>query len=69
MVAYEKSIWLGCMLAASLFALVVAGCADVSESDSSHMGQPSKKSPPTAVITEFRDCEIFMTPSPPREHP
>src|SRR5215211_786638 len=47
MVAWEKSIWFGCMLAASLFVLVLAGCADVSESGSSQMAQPSKKSPPT----------------------
>jgi hypothetical protein len=47
MVAHEKSIWLGCMLAASLFVLLLAGCGDVSESGSSQMGQPSKKSPPT----------------------
>jgi hypothetical protein len=47
MVAHEKSIWCGCLLAASLFVLVLAGCGDVSESGSSQMGQPSKKSPPT----------------------
>jgi catechol 1,2-dioxygenase len=47
MVAHEKSIWFGRVLAASLFVLVLAGCADVSESGSSHMAQPSKKSPPT----------------------
>ena len=35
MVAQEESIWFGCMLAASLFVLVLAGCADVSESGSS----------------------------------
>jgi catechol 1,2-dioxygenase len=46
-VAHEKWIWFGCMLAASLFVLVLAGCADVSESGSSQMGRPSKKSPPT----------------------
>ncbi len=45
MVAHEKSIWFGCMLAASLFVLVLAGCADVSESGSSQKEQPSKKSP------------------------
>jgi protocatechuate 3,4-dioxygenase beta subunit len=45
MVAREKSIWFGCVLAASMFVLVLAGCADVSESDSSQMAQPSKKSP------------------------
>jgi hypothetical protein len=32
MVAHEKSIWFGCVLAASLFVLVLAGCADVSSS-------------------------------------
>jgi catechol 1,2-dioxygenase len=47
MVAPEKSIWFGCMFAASLFVLVLAGCSDVSESGSSQMAQPSKKSPPT----------------------
>jgi protocatechuate 3,4-dioxygenase beta subunit len=47
MVAYEKSIWFGCVLAASLFVLVLAGCGEVSESGSSQMAQPSKKSPPT----------------------
>ena len=47
MVARERSIWFGCVLAASLFVLVLAGCADVPESGSSHMAQPSKKSPPT----------------------
>jgi protocatechuate 3,4-dioxygenase beta subunit len=47
MVAREKSIWFGCVLAASLFVLALAGCRDVSESDSSQMGQPSKKGPPT----------------------
>jgi protocatechuate 3,4-dioxygenase beta subunit len=47
MVAHEKSIWFGCVLAASLFVLVLAGCADVSESGSSQMAQPSKKSPST----------------------
>jgi catechol 1,2-dioxygenase len=26
MVAHEKIIWFGCMLAASLFVLVLAGC-------------------------------------------
>jgi hypothetical protein len=47
MVARQKSIWFGCLLASSLFVLVQAGCADVSESGSSHMAQPSEKSPPT----------------------
>jgi protocatechuate 3,4-dioxygenase beta subunit len=47
MVAHEKSLWFGCMLAASLFVLVLAGCGDVSESGSSQMAQPSKKGPPT----------------------
>jgi protocatechuate 3,4-dioxygenase beta subunit len=47
MVAHEKSMWFGCMLAASLFVLVLAGCADVSESGSSQRAQPSKRSSPT----------------------
>jgi protocatechuate 3,4-dioxygenase beta subunit len=47
MVARVKSTRFGCMLAASLFVLVLAGCADVSESASSQRAQPSKKSPPT----------------------
>ena len=47
MVAHEKSIWFGCMLAASLFVLVLTGCADVSESGSSQMAQLSEKSKPT----------------------
>src|SRR5215207_1563115 len=47
MVAREKSIWFGCVLAASLFVLVLAGCGDVSESGSPQRAQPSKKSPPT----------------------
>jgi catechol 1,2-dioxygenase len=47
MVAPEKSIWFGCILAASLFVLVLTGCGDVSESGSSQMAQPSKKSQPT----------------------
>jgi catechol 1,2-dioxygenase len=47
MVAQVKSTWFVCMLAASLFVLVLTGCGDVSESGSSRMAQPSKKSPPT----------------------
>jgi hypothetical protein len=47
MVARVKSTRFGCMLAASLFVLVLAGCGDVSESGSSQMAHPSKKSPPT----------------------
>jgi protocatechuate 3,4-dioxygenase beta subunit len=45
MVAREKCTRFGCMLAASLFVLVLAGCADVSES--SQTSQSSKKSKPT----------------------
>jgi protocatechuate 3,4-dioxygenase beta subunit len=44
MVAREKIICFGCVLAASLFVLVLAGCADVSETGSSQRAQPSKKS-------------------------
>src|SRR5688500_2884598 len=47
MVAHEKSIWFGCMLAASLFVLVLAGCGEDSESGSSQTAQPSKESQPT----------------------
>jgi catechol 1,2-dioxygenase len=47
MVTRGKSIWFGCMLAASLFVLVLNGCGDVSESGSSRMAFPSKKSKPT----------------------
>ena len=47
MVAREKSTRFGCMLAASLFVLLLAGCADLSESGSSQRAQPSKKSPST----------------------
>ncbi len=46
MVARAKGIRFGCVLAASLFVLVLAGCGDVSESGSSQMAQPSKKGPP-----------------------
>ena len=44
MVARVKSTRFGCMLAAPLFVLVLAGCADVSES--SQTSQSSKKSKP-----------------------
>jgi protocatechuate 3,4-dioxygenase beta subunit len=47
MVAHEKRRWFGCMLAASLFVLVLAGCGEDSESGSSQVAEPSKKSPPT----------------------
>jgi protocatechuate 3,4-dioxygenase beta subunit len=47
MVTHEKRIWFGCMLAASLFVLALAGCGDESESNSSQRAQPSKKSKPT----------------------
>ena len=46
MVARVKSTRFGCMLAASLLVLVLAGCADVSESSSSQKAQPSKKGKP-----------------------
>jgi protocatechuate 3,4-dioxygenase beta subunit len=46
MVAREMTVRFGCALATSLFVLVLAGCADVSESGSSPRTQPSKKSPP-----------------------
>jgi catechol 1,2-dioxygenase len=47
MVAWEKGIRFGGVLAASLIVLVLAGCGDLSESGSSQMAQPSKKSSPT----------------------
>ena len=47
MVAPEKSLRFGCVLAASVFVIVLAGCGDVSDSGSSQMAQPTKKSPPT----------------------
>jgi protocatechuate 3,4-dioxygenase beta subunit len=47
MVVRETSRWFGCVLATSLFVLLLAGCGDLSESGSSQMGQPSKKSKPT----------------------
>ena len=47
MVARVKSTRFGCMLVASLLVLVLAGCADVSESSSSQKAQPSKKGTPT----------------------
>jgi hypothetical protein len=46
-VARVKSTRFGCMLAASLFVLVLAGCAEVSESGSFQRAQPSKKGKPT----------------------
>jgi len=56
MVAHEKSIWFGSVLAASLFILVLAGCAYVSESGSSQTAQPSKKSPPTETAESHADA-------------
>ena len=47
MVAHEKSIRFGCVLAAFLIVLLLAGCADVSESGSSQMAQPSEKGKPS----------------------
>jgi catechol 1,2-dioxygenase len=63
MVARVKSIWFGCVLVASLFVLVLAGCADLSESGSSQRAQPSKKSKPTepgeshAAAGRSADCK------------
>jgi protocatechuate 3,4-dioxygenase beta subunit len=56
MVAHEKSIWFGCMLAASLFVLALAGCGDVSESGSSQATQSSKKGPPTETAESHADA-------------
>jgi catechol 1,2-dioxygenase len=47
MVAREKSIRFGCVLVASLFVLVLVGCANVSESGSSQRAQPSNKNSST----------------------
>jgi protocatechuate 3,4-dioxygenase beta subunit len=63
MVTRVKSTWFGCMLAASLFVLVLAGCGDVSESSSSQRAQPSKKGQPTetgesqAAAERSADCK------------
>jgi len=46
MVAWEKGIRFGGVLAASLFVLALAGCGDLSESGSSRKEEPST-SPPT----------------------
>ena len=48
MVAPEKRIRFGCILAASLIVLVLAGCSEVSES--SQTSQSSKKSKPTETV-------------------
>lgn len=45
MVARKKSVRFECVLAASLFVLVLTGCGG-SESNSSQTAEPSKKSPP-----------------------
>jgi protocatechuate 3,4-dioxygenase beta subunit len=47
MVAREKNICFGCVLAASLFVLVLNACGEDSESGSSQAAQASEKSPPT----------------------
>jgi catechol 1,2-dioxygenase len=63
MVAQQKGTWFGCMLAASLFVLVLAACGDVSEFSSSQRAQPSKKSKPTetaeshAAAGRSADCK------------
>src|SRR5919112_4221762 len=63
MVAHEKIICFGCMLAASLFVLVLAGCGEDSESGSSQRAQPSKKGQPTetgesqAAAERSADCK------------
>jgi catechol 1,2-dioxygenase len=56
MVAHEKGIWFGCLLAASLFVLVLAGCGDASESGSSQMAEPSKKDKPTKTGNSHADA-------------
>jgi protocatechuate 3,4-dioxygenase beta subunit len=61
MVAPEKSLRFGCVLAASVFVFVLAGCGDVSES--SQTSQSSKKSKPTktaenhATAGSSADCK------------
>jgi protocatechuate 3,4-dioxygenase beta subunit len=63
MVAHEKRLRFGCMLAASMFVLALTGCGDVSESGSSQRAQSSKKSPPTeaaeshAIAGGSADCK------------
>src|ERR687897_289004 len=62
MVARVKSTRFGCILAASLFVLVLSGCADLSESGSSQRAQPLKKSKPTEPAGShaaggFADCK------------
>src|SRR5919112_2351803 len=63
MVAHEKIICFGCMLAASLFVLVLAGCGEDSESGSSQRAQHSKKGLPTetaesqAAAERSADCK------------
>jgi protocatechuate 3,4-dioxygenase beta subunit len=63
MVARDKSMWFGCVLAASLFVIVLAGCGEDSEYGSSQMAQPSEKSPPTktaesqAAAERSADCK------------
>ena len=52
MVAREKSLRFGCILAASLMVLVLAGCGDVYESGSSRKAEPSKKSKTTEEAGE-----------------
>jgi protocatechuate 3,4-dioxygenase beta subunit len=61
MVARQKSVWFGCVLATSLFVLVLAGCSDGSES--SQTAQSFKNSKPTetaesnAASGEPADCK------------
>src|ERR671910_607770 len=49
MVVREKSIWFGCVLAASLFVLVLAGGGAVPESVSPKMPNSPKKTPPAEI--------------------
>ena len=65
MVAREKSTWFGCMLAATLFVLVLAGCGDVSESGSSQMAQPSEKSLPSNTAESHAAGGAAGGPAPP----
>ena len=56
MVAREKGICFGRVLATSLFVLVLAGCGDAPESDSSRVAQQPEKGPPTETAGSHADA-------------